>query len=65
MILFKLLSKGVVEEICGCVSTGKEANVYYAIACQEGQQRGCAVKVCIELGQYRSFLFIQIHENTL
>jgi RIO kinase 1 len=45
MILFKLLSKGVVEEICGCVSTGKEANVYYAIACQEGQQRGCAVKI--------------------
>lgn len=32
MILFKLLNKGVIEEINGCISTGKEANVYHAIA---------------------------------
>lgn len=30
MILFKLLSKNVVSEINGCISTGKEANVYHA-----------------------------------
>ncbi|KAI9905354.1 hypothetical protein PsorP6_013569 [Peronosclerospora sorghi] len=30
MILFKLLSHGVVTEINGCMSTGKEANVYHA-----------------------------------
>lgn len=30
MILFKLLSRHLVAEIHGCVSTGKEANVYYA-----------------------------------
>ena len=42
MIIFKLLSRRVIEEIQGCVSTGKEANVYYATA-QDG--RGCAVKV--------------------
>ena len=45
MILFKLLSRGGIREIHGCVSfqsTGKEANVYYAT----GQNKaGCAVKV--------------------
>ncbi|UJR16460.1 hypothetical protein I4U23_003362 [Adineta vaga] len=32
LILFKFLQQGVVEEINGCISTGKEANVYYAKA---------------------------------
>ncbi|KAH9258085.1 hypothetical protein BASA81_003648 [Batrachochytrium salamandrivorans] len=32
MILFKMLNRGVFEEIHGCVSTGKEANVYHATA---------------------------------
>ena len=30
MILFKLLNNGYLQEIDGCLSTGKEANVYYA-----------------------------------
>lgn len=30
MILFKLLSNGFLRKIDGCLSTGKEANVYYA-----------------------------------
>ncbi|KAM7379927.1 hypothetical protein PAMP_005424 [Pampus punctatissimus] len=30
MILFKMLSRGVIAEINGCISTGKEANVYHA-----------------------------------
>ncbi|KAJ9588708.1 hypothetical protein L9F63_018000, partial [Diploptera punctata] len=30
MILFKLLNRGTISEINGCISTGKEANVYYA-----------------------------------
>ncbi|KAK2722880.1 serine/threonine-protein kinase RIO1-like isoform X2 [Artemia franciscana] len=30
MILFKLMSRGFIEQINGCVSTGKEANVYHA-----------------------------------
>ena len=41
MILFKLLSRGLITEINGCVSTGKEANVYYA-ASPSGD---CAIKV--------------------
>lgn len=32
MILFKLLNRSFLTEIYGCVSTGKEANVYHAIA---------------------------------
>ncbi|XP_070556591.1 serine/threonine-protein kinase RIO1-like [Ptychodera flava] len=42
MILFKMLNRGVITEINGCISTGKEANVYHATT------RGCedrAVKV--------------------
>ena len=30
MVLFKMLSRGFLSEINGCLSTGKEANVYYA-----------------------------------
>lgn len=30
MILFKFLNKGTISEINGCISTGKEANVYHA-----------------------------------
>ena len=32
MVLFKMLNRGVFSEINGCVSTGKEANVYHASA---------------------------------
>ena len=41
MILFKLLSRGQISEINGCVSTGKEANVYYAT----NVNGDCAIKV--------------------
>lgn len=30
IILFKMLNKGIIDEINGCISTGKEANVYHA-----------------------------------
>ena len=30
MILFKLLNRGTISVINGCISTGKEANVYHA-----------------------------------
>ncbi|KAF7643544.1 hypothetical protein LDENG_00237600 [Lucifuga dentata] len=30
MILFKMLSRGIISQINGCISTGKEANVYHA-----------------------------------
>lgn len=30
MILFKLLNRGMITEVNGCISTGKEANVYHA-----------------------------------
>lgn len=32
MILFKLLNSGTICEINGCISTGKEANVYHAVS---------------------------------
>ncbi|CAK9034735.1 Serine/threonine-protein kinase RIO1 (RIO kinase 1) [Durusdinium trenchii] len=42
LILFKMLSRGTFDEINGCISTGKEANVYHAVT-SEGQD--LAVKV--------------------
>lgn len=41
-ILCKLINKGALFEINGCISTGKEANVYHA-TCPDGSQR--AVKI--------------------
>ncbi|KAI5835180.1 RIO1-domain-containing protein [Schizophyllum commune Tattone D] len=31
IILFKMIGRGLVQEVNGCVSTGKEANVYHAL----------------------------------
>eukprot|EP01132_Coremiostelium_polycephalum_P000636 gene636-789_t len=42
LMLFKMINKGVFQEINGCVSTGKEANVYHAVA-GDGEER--AIKV--------------------
>uniref|UniRef100_A0A8C3KU41 Serine/threonine-protein kinase RIO1 n=1 Tax=Chrysolophus pictus TaxID=9089 RepID=A0A8C3KU41_CHRPC len=42
MILFKMLSRGVISEINGCISTGKEANVYHA-STANGENR--AIKI--------------------
>lgn len=36
MILFKLLNRGTIAEVNGCISTGKEANVYHATSSQPG-----------------------------
>jgi len=49
LMLFKLLSNGFFAEIDGCLSTGKEANVYYAKGeggvGSEKEQREYAVKI--------------------
>ncbi|KAF6111112.1 RIO kinase 1 [Phyllostomus discolor] len=42
MILFKMLTRGVISEINGCISTGKEANVYHA-STTNGESR--AIKI--------------------
>lgn len=42
LILFKLLNNGFLVEIDGCLSTGKEANVYYA---RGGNNKEYAVKI--------------------
>uniref|UniRef100_A0A0A9X1B2 Serine/threonine-protein kinase RIO1 n=2 Tax=Lygus hesperus TaxID=30085 RepID=A0A0A9X1B2_LYGHE len=43
MILFKLLNRGVISSINGCISTGKEANVYHATSDKSPQDY--AIKV--------------------
>lgn len=42
MILFKMINRGVIFEMNGCVSTGKEANVYHA-STESGEHR--AIKI--------------------
>ena len=42
LILYKLLNRDFLQEVNGCVSTGKEANVYHAI---DGQGGELAVKI--------------------
>uniref|UniRef100_A0A6A7G6T6 Serine/threonine-protein kinase RIO1 n=2 Tax=Hirondellea gigas TaxID=1518452 RepID=A0A6A7G6T6_9CRUS len=43
LILFKMLKSGIMSEINGCVSTGKEANVYHALSGDSSQH--LAIKV--------------------
>ena len=43
IILFKLLNQNVLFEINGCISTGKEANVYHATTDTPGDHR--AIKI--------------------
>lgn len=45
MILFKLLNRGTITEINGCISTGKEANVYHATAVKDDITRDYAIKI--------------------
>lgn len=42
MILYRMLNNGTLDEVHGCVSTGKEANVYYATT-PSGEHR--AIKI--------------------
>ncbi|XP_006888828.1 PREDICTED: serine/threonine-protein kinase RIO1 [Elephantulus edwardii] len=42
MILFKMLTRGIISEMNGCISTGKEANVYHA-STANGENR--AIKI--------------------
>ncbi|KAK9414085.1 putative Serine/threonine-protein kinase RIO1 [Seiridium unicorne] len=45
MILLRLIHKGVVSEVSGAISTGKEANVYGAVADDSGARIHRAVKI--------------------
>ena len=43
MILLQMINRNVVSEVNGCISTGKEANVYHAIS--NPQEEGSAVAI--------------------
>ncbi|KAF3906659.1 hypothetical protein ABW20_dc0109777 [Dactylellina cionopaga] len=46
MILLKAINKGVLDSVNGCLSTGKEANVYHAVAGElENPGRQIAIKI--------------------
>ena len=43
MILFKLQNNGFISDIGGCISTGKEANVYHCL----GKEKSCSMAIKI------------------
>lgn len=43
MIIFKMIQRGIINELNGCISTGKEANVYHSSTNARGKD--LAVKV--------------------
>lgn len=45
MILLKLLNRGTIDSIDGCVSTGKEANVYHATMKDGSSIKDIAIKI--------------------
>jgi RIO kinase 1 len=45
MILYKLVNKGILTKFMGCISTGKEANVYYATGEQNKELADHAVAI--------------------
>ncbi|KAA1469860.1 RIO1-domain-containing protein [Dentipellis sp. KUC8613] len=42
IILFKMIGRGLIQEVNGCVSTGKEANVYHALT-PDGEHRALKI----------------------
>merc|ERR1719270_728037 len=46
MILFKLLNRGFISEINGCISTGKEANVYHCTSIPKENTADPNVEAC-------------------
>lgn len=42
LIVFKMIGRGLIERVDGCVSTGKEANVYHAVS---PEQKHLALKI--------------------
>jgi RIO kinase 1 len=45
MVLWRMLNNGTLNEINGCLSTGKEANVYHAVVSEQFLQTLCANKL--------------------
>ncbi|KAL8706098.1 MAG: hypothetical protein Q9201_000800 [Fulgogasparrea decipioides] len=43
MILLQMINRDIVSEVNGCVSTGKEANVYHALSVRQEDGSGAAV----------------------
>ena len=68
LILFKMLSHGVFCELNGCISTGKEANVYHAQASDgdnfPGDSENCSQLLADTiLPQLRYFAYVQVAEE--
>ena len=54
LILQKMLQRQLLKEIHGCISTGKEANVYHAIT-ESGDHRAIKGKMFRKFGPFSPF----------
>ncbi|KAL1964946.1 hypothetical protein VTN77DRAFT_6299 [Rasamsonia byssochlamydoides] len=59
MILLQMINRNIVSEINGCLSTGKEANVYHAITLREdGEDADGAVPVQRAIKVYKTSILV-------
>lgn len=49
MLLLQMINRGIVSEIHGCVSTGKEANVYHALTTDDSEEDAAPVHRAIKV----------------
>lgn len=45
MILFKMLSRGVISEIHGCISTGKEVSIWLFLCSMSWNGNTCVLQI--------------------
>ena len=57
MILLQMINRGIVSEVNGCVSTGKEANVYHALSEPEDDEATAPLHRAIKIHKSRIVVF--------
>ena len=58
MLLLQMINRGLVSEIHGCLSTGKEANVYHAISFPEEEEAEAAVAQHRAIKVYKTSILV-------
>lgn len=65
MILLQMINRGVVSEVNGCISTGKEANVYHATAQVDEEDGGVKLDGAVSHGNKTEQRAIKIFKTSI
>ena len=57
IVLLQMINRNVVAEVNGCISTGKEANVYHAISLPEEAEKPTSLQRAIKIHKSRIVVF--------